>query len=271
MSQQINLYDPLFRKKSSSLTSATAMLCAVGVAVTAAVLVAVYQEHQLREMQARAQTIDQALKEATLNHDKLVVEVAKQKPNAQLEAEVSALETQLGDRQEVIAALKSGAIGSTEGFSDYMRAFSRQSVSGLWLTGFDIAQSGNALALQGRTLSAEHVASYLKRLNQEKTMQGRQFAAMRISQPPPPPQPEAAASPAERNQSKERRPSPPEAKERRPSPPRYLEFMISTLDIPDTPRSTANSAAIAPPLLGPLSAVTGAEPAQTAGGQAGAR
>ena len=269
MTQQINLFNPLFRKKSFSLMSATALLCAVGVAVTAAVLVAVYQEHQLREMQARAQTIEQAHRDATANHDKLIVEVAKQKPNAQLDAEVSAFETQLSDRQEVIATLKSGAVGSTDGFSDYMRAFSRQSISGLWLTGFDIAQAGNALALQGRTLSAEHVASYLKRLNQEKSMQGRQFAAMRISQPPP--QLAAAANPAERNEAKERKPSLPEAKEHKPAPPRYLEFMISTLDIPDGPRSTANSATIAPPLLGPLSAAVGIEPAQAPGGQAGAR
>ena len=259
MSQQINLFNPLFRKKSFSPTSATAMLCVAGVAVVAAVLVAVYQEHQLREVQARAQAIAQAHKEATANHDKLMVEVAKQKPNAQLEAEIAALETQLSDRQDVIATLKSGAVGSSEGFSDYMRAFSRQSISGLWLTGFDIALAGNALALQGRTLSAENVASYLKRLNQEKTMQGRQFAAMRISQPPP--QPAVPANPAERTA----------AKERKPSPPRYLEFMISTLDIPDSPRPIASSAPIAPPLLGPLSAATGVERAPAAGAQAGAR
>ena len=259
MSQQINLFNPLLRPKSFSLTSATAMLCIAGVAAVAAALVAVYEEQQLREVQARAQAIAQAHQEATANHDKLIVEVAKQKPNAQLEAELASLEIQLSARQEVMATLKSGAVGSSEGFSEYMRAFSRQSVSGLWLTGFDIALAGNALALQGRTLSAEHVASYLRRLNQEKTMQGRQFAAMRISQPPPPLA--AAANPAERG----------EAKDRKPSPPRYLEFMISTLDIPDSPRPIASSAPIAPPLLGPLSAATGVERAPAAGAQAGAR
>lgn len=259
MSQQINLFNPLFGKKGFSPMSATAMLCAAGVVAAAAVLVAVYQEHQLGKVQASAQAVERAYKEATANHDKLIAEVAKQKPDAQLEAEVAALETQLGDRQEVIATLKSGALGSTEGFSEYMRAFSRQSVGGLWLTGFDIAQAGNALALQGRTLSAEHVASYLKRLNQEKALQGRQFAAMRISQPPP--HPEAAANPAERLQ----------AKERKPSPPRYLEFTISTLDIPDVPRSTTSSVTIAPPLLGPLSSAAEPAPAQAPGGQAGAR
>jgi hypothetical protein len=256
MSQQINLYNPLFRRKSFSLLSAAGMVCAFGIASAGAVLAAVYQQHDLRQVEAQAQGIEQAYTAARANRDKLAGEVDKHKPNAQLQAEVAALERQLDDREEVIAALKSGAVGSSEGFSDYLRAFSRQSISGLWLTGFDIAQAGNALALQGRTLSAEHVASYLKRLNQEKTMQGRQFAAMRISQPPP--QPAAAANAG----------APNDAKARKPSPPRYLEFTISTLDIADSARPAATAPAIAPPLLGPLSA---AAPAQLTGGQAGTR
>jgi hypothetical protein len=259
MSQQINLYNPLFRKKSFSLLSAAGMLCAFGIASAGAVLVAVYQQNELRAVEAQAQAIEQAHKAASANRDKLVVEVEKHKPNAQLEAEIAALERQLIDREEVIAALQSGVVGTTDGFSDYLRAFSRQSISGLWLTGFDIAQAGNALALQGRTLSAEHVASYLKRLNQEKTMQGRQFAAMRISQPPP--QPVAPANAV----------APNEAKARKPSPSRYLEFTISTLDIADSARPAVNAPTIAPPLLGPLNAAAGVAPAQPPGGQAGAR
>jgi Tfp pilus assembly protein PilN len=259
MTQQINLYNPLFRKKSFSLISAAGMLCAVGIASAGAVLAAAYQQHELRQLEAQAQAIERAYTATRANRDKLAAEVEKHVPNMQLEAEVAALEKQLNDREEVIAALKSGAVGSTDGFSDYLRAFSRQSISGLWLTGFDIAQAGNALALQGRTLSAEHVASYLKRLNQEKTMQGRQFAAMRISQPPP--QPPAASNAVALK----------DAKTRKPSPPRYLEFTISTLDIADNARPAVNIPIIAPPLLGPLTAAAGAAPAQIPGGQAGAR
>jgi uncharacterized membrane protein YciS (DUF1049 family) len=253
MSQQINLFNPLFRKKGFSLMSAMGMLYAAAIALVVASLAAVYEQSQLRDMQARAQVVEQAHRAASANQEKLVAELGARKPNAQLEAELAALATRLSERQEVIEALKSGAVGNTDGFSGYLRAFSRQSVSGLWLTGFDIAQAGSALALQGRTLSAEHVADYLKRLNQEQTMQGRQFAAMRISQPRAEPLP--AKTPAERS----------------PAPPRYLEFTISTLDIADMPPPTTSSSTIAAPLLGPLSAAAPIEIAPAMAGQAGAR
>ena len=267
MSQQINLFNPRFRKRGFSLGSATAMLYAAGIAVAAAALIAVDQEHQLRDVQARAQVMEQAHGEARANHEKLVAELAKSKPGAQLAAEIAALDTQLSERQEVIAALKGGAIGNTDGFSSYLRAFSRQSISGLWLTGFDIAFSGNALALRGRTLGAEHVAEYLKRLNQEESMQGRQFAAMRISQPPPASAtaPVAATAPAKSAVERNDRTA------RGPTAPRYLEFMISTLDIADGAQAAMNAATSAPPLLGSLSAAARVDPAPAAGGQAGAR
>ena len=91
-------------------------------------------------------------------------------------------------------------------------------------------------------------------------MQGRQFAAMRISQPGP----AVAANPAERKEAKD-------GKDAKPSPPRYLEFMISTLDIPDGPRPVVNPVTVTSPLLGPLNTATGAESLQSAGRQADAR
>ena len=264
MSQQINLYNPLLRKQGFKLLSATTMLYAFAIAVGVAALVAVYQEQQLRDVQARAQAVERAHREASANGDKLVAEIAKQQPNAQLAAEIAALDTQLSERQEVMAALKDGVVGNTDGFSTYMRAFSRQSISGLWLTGFDIALSGTALALRGRTLSAEHVAEYLNRLNQEKSMQGRQFAAMRISQPPAPatvPAQVAAPAPVATPAPSSATANPPaksaaganDITARVPAPPRYLDFMISTQDIAEGPQGAMAPAAVPPPLLGPLS------------------
>ncbi len=259
MSQQINLFNPIFRKKRFSYTSAIAMVYGAGVAVAVTALAGMYADGQLRSLQSRAQAVEQAHKEASATLEKLAAEVAKQKPNPQLAAEIAALETQLGERREVIETLKNGTVGNTEGFSDYLRAFSRQSVSGLWLTAFDIAAAGNALALQGRTLSADHVATFLKRLNQEEALQGRPFAAMRISQPPPEPKAEKTA------------PGQKDAKEQRPAPPRYLEFTISTMDIPEGARSAARSSSIGTPLLGPLNPGVSLEAAKTDAAQARAR
>ena len=260
MSQQINLFNPVFRKQGFSFTSATAMLYGVGIAVALAALVAVYEDHQLRSVQTRAQAVDQTHKEITARQDKLAAELTKQKPNARLEAEVTALDARLQGRQEIIEILKSGAVGNTDGFSDYMRAFSRQSINGLWLTGFDIA--GNDLAIQGRTLSADLVASYLKQLNQEKSLQGRQFATLRISQPPP----EPAAQKADKSAQGQK-----DAKEQKPATPRYLEFAISTIDLPEGQQQTAKSAITETPLLGTINAAAVLDAVRAGAAQGGTR
>jgi hypothetical protein len=261
MSQQINLFNPIFRKRGFSYTSATAMLYGAGIAVALAALGAAYEDYQLRAVQTRAQAVDQAYKEATALHDKLGAELARQKPDAQLEAELAASDAQLKSRREIIETLKSGAVGNTSGFSEYMRAFSRQSINGLWLTGFDIA--GNQLALQGRALSADLVASYLKQLNREPALQGRQFAAMRISQPPP----EPAAQPRADQDAKARK----DAKEQKPMLSRYLDFNISTAEPAENPQQTAKTVPVQPPLLGAIDTAAAPGAATAAARQEGAR
>ena len=260
MSQQINLYNPVFRKKGFSFTSATAMLYGAGMVVAIAALIAFYEDQQLRGVQVQSRVVEQAYKEATARNEQLTGEIAQLKPNAQLEAELAALDATLRGRQDIIDTLQSGVFGNTVGFSAYMRAFSRQSISGLWLTGFDIARAGNELAIQGRTVSSDLVANYLKQLNQEQALQGRQFAALRINQPPPEPAKPGAEPKADKD-AKEQKP---------PPPPRYLEFTISTLALTDAPPPAARSSAAEPPLLGALTPAA-LETAKAALGQAGAR
>lgn len=214
MSQQINLYNPLFRKTGFSFSSATALLYYFVAALALSGLAAAYENYQLRNASAVARATDEMHKATLARLEKLSATIASQKPNAQLDAEVQRLEAQLKGRQEVIEALNGGVVGNTVGFSDHMRAFSRQSIEGLWLTGFDIAQGGNDISIQGRTLNADLVSNYLDQLNREKPLQGRQFATLRIGQP-------AANASA---------PRPGEAPA--PAAARYLEFLLATNEAP---------------------------------------
>jgi hypothetical protein len=231
MSQQINLFNPVFRPRGFSFTSAQSMLYAVGIAAAMVALSAAYGEYELKQVVARAQASGQAHKQATERLAQLSTEVAQQKPNAQIEADVAALEVQLKGRQEVVETLRSGVVGNTSGFSEYMRAFSRQTVNGLWLTGFEF--DGNDLVLHGRTLNAELVANFLKQLNREQALQGREFSAMRIRQPPP--DVDTPAAEADKG-----------AKDAKAAPGRYLEFSISTAPLPDEPQRAAMKTVSAP-------------------------
>jgi hypothetical protein len=268
VSQQINLFNPIFRKRGFSYASATAMLYGIGIAIAIAALVAVFEELRLREIRNQAQAIDQAYKDASARLGKLNLEQAARRPNAQLEAEAGRLETELKSRQEVMAALKAGVVGDTSGFSKYMRAFSRQSISGLWLTAFDIARAGDNLAIQGRTLSPDLVASYLRQLNQEPALQGRRFAALRISRPPPDATAQPTAAPQTQAQDAKQQPA---GKERKVPSPRYLEFSISTVELPESLGQTPRAVPAPPPLLGTIESATVLEGAKAGVRQDGTR
>ena len=214
MSQQINLLNPLLRKKRFSFTSAGAMLYAIGIAMALAAAVAVYENHRLRVIEAQARATAESLKKARALHESVTARRGMRKPDTALEAKILDLGSQLKARQEIVDALQGGSVGTTAGFSEYMRAFSRQRLDGVWLTGFDIAAGGAALTITGRALSADLVPEYLQRLNREVPMQGRQFASVSIHQPKVMPDPGLA-------QTKNLK---------LPLPP-FLEFTLSSGDL----------------------------------------
>jgi Tfp pilus assembly protein PilN len=247
MSQEINLFDAKFRSKRYSPASAGAFLQYFSASIVLVGAAAAYVQYPLQEMQVQLQAAEKATQDAATRRDKLVAASSRNNPDARLDADIAALDARLQARQQVLSTLQSGAVGNTEGFSGFMRAFSQQVVNGLWLTAFDIGMAGGALAIQGRTLSADLVAGYLKQLNREKVLQGRQFAALRISQPPPDAAAYSATAPAGK--------APAGARSPLVATPRYLEFTISTLEMAADPKEADRPAPREAQLLGALDAV----------------
>jgi len=100
-----------------------------------------------------------------------------------MEDELKQLEAQVAAQDAMLNLLKSGALGNTEGYSEYMRAFARQSINGLWLTAFDITGDGAQMSLSGAVLSPQLVPAYIQRLGKEKVMRGKTFSTLQMQQP----------------------------------------------------------------------------------------
>jgi hypothetical protein len=64
-----------------------------------------------------------------------------------------------------------------------LRAFSRQILNGVWLTGFSIHGAGSEIGLQGRAMQPELVPAYISRLKREPVMQGKSFATLEMQLP----------------------------------------------------------------------------------------
>ena len=84
MSQQINLFNPIYRPKVFSPTSASTLAYGFGIAVVVAALFGVYQDYRTREVMRQAQAVAQQFEEKKTQREKLVAQAAAQKPNAAL-------------------------------------------------------------------------------------------------------------------------------------------------------------------------------------------
>ncbi len=180
MSQQINLYNAAFRPRrellnAQSLTvAALALLVVVGAA-------AGWTQHQAKARTAEmlAAQAEQTAALARLEAVRLAANARK--PSAALQAEIASKKTLLAMRDEVLAVLQDGMGGANGlGFSEYLRGLARQSVNGLWLTGFAVSAGGGDMSLSGKTIDKSLLPDYVRRLNSEKAFAGKTFSGLRM-------------------------------------------------------------------------------------------
>lgn len=208
MSQQINLFDPRFRKRKPVPSAALLVQC-VGLALLAAGAVYYYYRHQVDGVTEELRAGQVLLKAERSYADRLKGESATKKKDTRLDAEIARLEAEFKQSKENMEALRSGVLGDQQGFAEYLRAFARRAVNGLWLTGFTIAGSGGEITIRGRVLAAELLPAYIQRLNQEKIFRGRVFSTLEMHQP----RPEAVEPKAKDDKKKA-------------AAPRFLEFSL---------------------------------------------
>ncbi|OGA23760.1 MAG: hypothetical protein A3H34_08625 [Betaproteobacteria bacterium RIFCSPLOWO2_02_FULL_67_19] len=192
MSQQINLYNPLFLRREKHFSAATILWSLLVVAISLAGYSA-YAIHAVRVPEDRAKYYEQQLNYKRTEMADTVARYSPEGRNKQLEADVKNLESRLASRQEFWRALNSFELGTGNGFADYLEAFSRRAVPGVWLTGFSIG--GGDLTIRGRVLQPELVSVFLSALGQESVMRGRKVTELNLQTGEEQPAPVAAVSP----------------------------------------------------------------------------
>src|SRR5262249_973638 len=163
MSQQINLYNPALLPTVDAFGGRTALLGLGGIVLLTLLTYgwAVWNDSSLAGEQQRQQAQLTALQSDIA---RLAQDVTARKASSQLSAELESIDVVLAGRNEIMTVLNSGALGDTRGVSEYFRAFARETLDGLWLTGFSIEAAGKDITIEGRTLRAELVPDYIGQL-----------------------------------------------------------------------------------------------------------
>jgi hypothetical protein len=215
MSQQINLFNPLFLKQKKYFSART-MLQAMGIIAIALLLsygFLLFQSSRLE--QQRIETV--ALREQV--QQQMLKGGGARGRSKLLEDEISRFEGMVKAQQEVLNILEGGSLGNSEGYSKFLVALARQRTSGLWLTGFTVNGVGDELSIRGRVLHADLVPQYIRQLNREAAMRGHVVAELSLKRVE-----EASAA-----SSKSDTPA------SGALPQRYIEFALSTAKGGDKP------------------------------------
>jgi Tfp pilus assembly protein PilN len=180
MSQQINLYNPLFLKQEKHFSART-LVQALGVVGFAIIGVYAFGLVQTRSAERVATQYREQLTSAQNQLTALTRQSAGRVRSKALESEVAQLEAQVKVRQQTLQALGAGELGNTAGFSEFLAALGRQAMSGVWLTRISIEDAGNGLAVEGRALRADLLPTYLGALSRESMMRGRRITEMKVT------------------------------------------------------------------------------------------
>jgi Tfp pilus assembly protein PilN len=179
VSQQINLCNPDFIKKDKPFSLRT-MSQALGLIALGVIGLYVYAALHTRATERLASDLSARLTSQREQVEKLAKVPARVASKA-LEAEVARLDGEVKSRQTTLRAVSTGELGNTAGFSDFFAALGRRAIPGVWLTSVTIGDSGNELVVQGRALRADLMPAFLRALNDEPVMRGRNVTEMKLT------------------------------------------------------------------------------------------
>ena len=178
MYQQINLYQPIFRKQRQ-VFSALAMLQAAAIFAAALAAFYVYGLWQVAALEAEVVQLEGRERALAAQLGRIDPAMGSGR-RSEMERELAELNATLLAQQRLIDVLRDQPLGTTTGFSAYLGALGRQYASGLWLTGVTINGGARALELTGKSVRAELVPEYLQRLGTEDAMAGQRFDVLEI-------------------------------------------------------------------------------------------
>ncbi|HUF74422.1 MAG TPA: hypothetical protein VMR74_16180 [Gammaproteobacteria bacterium] len=171
--QQVNLYQPIFRRQRQVFSSMTMLQ---SVAIVCVALMTIYffglwqvqgLEVQMLELEGRERAYSAQLARFDPS--------ASGERRAEIERELETLSATLLAQQRLIEVLREQPLGSTTGFSAELAALGRRHRPGLWLTELRISGGTSSIELVGRSTEPGMVPAYFDRLGQEEALAGQRF------------------------------------------------------------------------------------------------
>ena len=176
--QQVNLYQPIFRRQRQIFSAAT-MLQSVAVIVVALLTIYGFGLLQVRGLEAQVVELEGRERAYSLQLARLDPTTSLGR-REEIAAELARLNSTLVAQQRLIEVLREQPLGDAGGFSAQLAALARRYNPGLWLTELRINGASDAIELTGISRNADLIPAYLLRLSEESALAGKRFDLFEI-------------------------------------------------------------------------------------------
>ena len=171
MSQEINLYQPIFRQEKTIFSASTMLILSL---VFLAIFLAWGWATELRVDELERELANRQATETRLTERirSLQRTIEARAPDPELLDRAEAAESRLRRLRASRTAVRQRVPESPLKLAGPMRALGELHPDGLWLTAITLGDSGRRLALEGRALEASLFPEYLGRLQQSERLGG---------------------------------------------------------------------------------------------------
>jgi Tfp pilus assembly protein PilN len=172
MHQQINLFQPVFRKQHK-VFSATTLAQIVAAVLVLLVAILGHVRWSLASMEQSAEALQQ--QHHHIRQQIGALEAAYQTPDTEaLDAEIAQLMADIDQRNSLLIQFDQLVVQHHSAFSGQFRALAEQHVPGLWLEGVTVNGEGQ-IEIRGITLDAKLVPIYLQHLEKRQGLSETSF------------------------------------------------------------------------------------------------
>lgn len=180
MNQQINLYQPIFRKETIVFSAQTIAWLSLGLIVLLMIWsilvgqrVSGLEAELTRQQQAEQRAVEQVVQ--------LQASMPSDQPDAALLARVENLRERRDGLRESLLALDRRMPAAELDLLARLDALATEVPGGLWLTGLYMADQGETLTAEGNALEARLVPTWLSRLSRLERFTGLGFRQIRLN------------------------------------------------------------------------------------------
>lgn len=149
-----------------------------------------FAHNQVRQLQLEAEASQRRLATQQDRIARLTEVVGQRKSDPEVAAQLLEIQNEQTALKQINELLHTGgAPGAVNGYSNHLYGLAQQTTPGVWLTGFSFQQ--NQMSLEGLTLNADILPSYLNDLQKIPSLKGQTFSVFEMKKHEDPSAPSA--------------------------------------------------------------------------------